>query len=47
MGLDCLILGCTEVGLLLNPDNSPLPVFDTTQIHCEAALNAALESPET
>ncbi|GLQ23842.1 aspartate racemase [Algimonas ampicilliniresistens] len=47
MGADCLILGCTEVGLLLSPDNSPLPVFDTTQIHCEAALNVALESPET
>jgi len=42
MGADCLILGCTEVGLLLNPDNTPLPVFDTTQIHCEAALTAAL-----
>ncbi|WP_189496372.1 aspartate/glutamate racemase family protein [Algimonas arctica] len=42
MGADCLILGCTEVGLLLNPDNTPLPVFDTTQIHCEAALDAAL-----
>ena len=42
MGADCLILGCTEVGLLLNPDNSPLPVFDTTQIHCEAALALAL-----
>lgn len=41
MGADCLILGCTEVGLLLNPDNAPLPVFDTTQIHCAAALEAA------
>lgn len=43
MGADCLILGCTEVGLLLNPDNTPLPVFDTTQIHCEAALDAAFQ----
>ncbi|WP_366523867.1 aspartate/glutamate racemase family protein [uncultured Algimonas sp.] len=42
MGADCLILGCTEVGLLLDADNSPLPVFDTTRIHCEAALDAAL-----
>ena len=42
MGADSLILGCTELGLLLNPDNSPLPVFDTTMIHCEAALEAAL-----
>ena len=44
MGADCLILGCTEVGLLLDVDNSPLPVFDTTRIHCEAALDLALES---
>ena len=42
MGADSLILGCTEVGLLLDPDNSPLPVFDTTQIHCEAVLDLAL-----
>lgn len=42
MGADCLILGCPEVGLLLDADNSPLPVFDTTRIHCEAALDAAL-----
>ncbi|GLQ20877.1 aspartate/glutamate racemase family protein [Algimonas porphyrae] len=42
MGADCLILGCPEVGLLLDPDNSPLPVFDTTRIHCETALERAL-----
>jgi aspartate racemase len=41
MGADCLILGCTEVGLLIDADNSPLPVFDTTHIHCETALDAA------
>ncbi|MCJ8190468.1 aspartate/glutamate racemase family protein [Sphingomicrobium aestuariivivum] len=41
-GADCLILGCTEIGMLLGPDNSPLPVFDTTRIHCEAALEMAL-----
>lgn len=46
MGADCVILGCTEVGLLLNPDNSALPVFDTTLIHCEAALDAALTLPQ-
>jgi aspartate racemase len=44
MGADCLILGCTEVGLLIDADNSPLPVFDTTRIHCEAALALALGS---
>lgn len=42
-GADCLILGCTEVGMLLNENNVPLPVFDTTLIHCDAALSMALE----
>ncbi|MFC3613953.1 aspartate/glutamate racemase family protein [Lutimaribacter marinistellae] len=41
-GADSLILGCTEVGMLLNQDNVPLPVFDTTRIHCAAALDMAL-----
>ncbi len=42
-GADCLILGCTEVGMLLNQDVVSVPVFDTTLIHCEAALAVALE----
>ena len=42
-GADCVILGCTEVGLLLSPDNSVLPVFDTTRLHCEAAIDMALK----
>lgn len=42
-GADCLILGCTEVGMLLNQGNVPVPVFDTTLIHCSAALDRALE----
>ena len=41
-GADCLILGCTEVGLLLNQTNVDMPVFDTTLIHCAAALDYAL-----
>ncbi len=41
-GADCLILGCTEVGMLLSAANSPLPVFDTAAIHVEAALDAAI-----
>lgn len=41
-GADALILGCTEVGLLLNSDNVAVPVFDTTRIHCAAALDAAM-----
>ena len=41
-GADALILGCTEVGMLLNADNVRVPVFDTTLIHCEVALARAL-----
>ncbi|MEO1249937.1 MAG: aspartate/glutamate racemase family protein [Pseudomonadota bacterium] len=39
---DSLILGCTEVGMLLNAENVPVPVFDTVQIHCTAAIEWAL-----
>ena len=42
-GADCLILGCTEVGMLLNQRNVSVPVFDTTLIHCSTALERALE----
>jgi len=42
-GADCLILGCTEVGMLLNQGNVPAPVFDTTLIHCRVALDRALD----
>jgi aspartate racemase len=41
-GADCLILGCTEVGMLLNQSNVSVPVFDTTLVHCDAALTMAL-----
>jgi aspartate racemase len=41
-GADCLILGCTEVGMLLDAGNAPLPVFDTALIHAEAAVDFAL-----
>ena len=41
-GADCLILGCTEVGMLLNQSNVDVPVFDTTLVHCASALDQAL-----
>jgi aspartate racemase len=41
-GADCLILGCTEVTMLLGPHNVPVPVFDTVSIHVDAAIDAAL-----
>ena len=45
-GADCLILGCTEVGMLLNSGNVPMPVFDTTLIHVEAAVDFSLSAPK-
>lgn len=41
-GADCLILGCTEVGMLLHQGNVSVPVFDTTRIHCATALDRAM-----
>ncbi|AGT07195.1 aspartate/glutamate racemase family protein [Paracoccus aminophilus] len=41
-GADSLILGCTEVGMLLHQGNVVVPVFDTVAVHCQAALEAAL-----
>jgi aspartate racemase len=41
-GADSVILGCTEVTMLIGPDDLALPLFDTTRLHCEAALAAAL-----
>jgi aspartate racemase len=43
-GADCLILGCTEVGMLLDASNVAAPVFDTTLIHADAALDVALDA---
>lgn len=41
-GAEGVILGCTEIGMLVSEDDSPLPVFDTTEIHAEAAVEFAL-----
>lgn len=42
-GAQGVILGCTEIPLLINTEDTDLPLFDTTTIHAEAALNFALE----
>ena len=42
-GAEGIILGCTEIPLLLSKDDSGLPLFDTTTIHAEAALEYAIE----
>jgi aspartate racemase len=41
-GAQAVILGCTEIMLLINADDSPVPVFDTTTIHALAAVQRAL-----
>ena len=41
-GAEGVILGCTEIGLLVKDQDSPIPVFDTTLIHAEAAVEYAL-----
>lgn len=38
-GAEAVILGCTEIGLLISPADSPLPVFDTTTLHAAAAVD--------
>jgi len=41
--LEAIILGCTELPLILSSENLGRPVLDTTRLHVEAALNYALE----
>lgn len=41
-GAQAVILGCTEIGLLIKPEHSKLPLLDTTELHAQAAVNFAL-----
>lgn len=41
-GCDSIILGCTELGMLVTAANSPLPPYDTALIHCQAIVDYAL-----
>lgn len=43
-GAEGVILGCTEITLLIHQADTDLPVFDTTRIHAQAALDLALQS---
>lgn len=43
-GAEGVILGCTEIGLLIKQADTDLPVFDTTEIHAKAAVDFALAS---
>jgi aspartate racemase len=42
-GAQGIILGCTEIGLLIQQNDITLPVFDTTRIHAKAAVDMALQ----
>lgn len=43
LGAQGVILGCTEIGMLIDEKCSPLPVFDTTVIHAEKAADISLQ----
>jgi aspartate racemase len=44
-GAEGIILGCTEIGLLVDDGDSRVPLFDTTKIHAVAAVEYALGDP--
>lgn len=41
-GAEAVILGCTEIMLLVQPEDSSVPIFDTTALHAQAAIEMAL-----
>ncbi|WP_443696123.1 aspartate/glutamate racemase family protein [Pseudomonas sp.] len=42
-GAQAVILGCTEIGLLIKPEHCDLPLLDTTALHAQAAVAFALQ----
>jgi aspartate racemase len=45
-GAEAIILGCTELSMLIKPKDSPQPLYDTTRIHAEAILQFALNDSQ-
>jgi aspartate racemase len=43
-GAEGVLLGCTEIDLLVGPEDAPVPVFDTTRLHAHEAVDLALRS---
>ena len=41
-GCDAAVLGCTEIPLIVRPDDAPLPTLDSTRLLARAALHRAL-----
>jgi aspartate racemase len=44
-GAEAVVLACTEIGLLIGPDDSPLPVIDSAEVHALELARAALAVP--
>ena len=42
-GAQGVLLGCTEIDLLVGPQDAPVPVFDTTRLHAHRAVDLALQ----
>lgn len=45
-GAEGVVLGCTEIPLLIGPDDTRVPLFDTTRLHVEHAVELALAAPD-
>ena len=41
-GAEGILLGCTEIDLLIGPQDAPVPIFDNTRLHAERAVDLAL-----
>jgi len=46
-GVEGVIYGCTEIELLVGPDDSAVPIFPTTRLHVEAAVDRAMAKPRS
>ena len=46
-GVEGVVLGCTEIELLISAADSSVPIFPTTRLHVEAAVDASLNAPAT
>lgn len=44
-GAEGIVLGCTEIELLVGPEDATVPLFPTTRLHVEAAVDLALRAP--
>ena len=41
-----MILGCTEIGMLIDDSVSPIPTYDTTELHAKALVQAGIASAQ-